>query len=256
MGFVGASARDFLAAGWAVSCRNTCSVGGAVLMCDDRTDLAFLLTSFATTGAAKGAKCMQDGDISPALTAQTSCVSEDEQVNEYSLDSARQGPTEIEDKHLRRMKRNRESAALSRSRKKAYVEELLAKVQELDAKVLALQSENAHLKRECVSLAPSASADLPASRPAAEQGPSSEGSMAPLVMPHSSSSLPGPRSPPGHGSESGRASSRARAEPGSPNTRRGTSRSKTVEGAGRALLEMTGGGSAPASPRCTALPVC
>mgnify|MGYP000108233719 CR=1 FL=1 len=33
-------------------------------------------------------------------------------------------------------------------------------------------------------------------------------------------------------------------------------RSKTVEGAGRALLEMTGGGSAPASPRCTALPVC
>ena len=225
-------------------------------MCDDRTDLAFLLTSFATTGSAKGAKCMQDGDISPALTAKTSCVSEDEQVKEYSLDSARQGPTEIEDKHLRRMKRNRESAALSRSRKKAYVEELLAKVQELDAKVLALQSENAQLKRECASLAPSASADMPASRPAAEQGPSSE--VAPLVMPHRSSSLPGPRSPSGNGSESGRASSRARAEPGSPNTRRGASRSKTVEGAGLALLEMTGGGSgsAPASPRCTALPVC
>ena len=173
-------------------------------MCDDRTDLAFLLTSFATTGSAKGAKCMQDGDISPALTAKTSCVSEDEQVKEYSLDSARQGPTEIEDKHLRRMKRNRESAALSRSRKKAYVEELLAKVQELDAKVLALQSENAQLKRECASLAPSASADMPASRPAAEQGPSSE--VAPLVMPQRSSSLPGPRSPPGNGSESGRAS--------------------------------------------------
>ena len=73
--------------------------------------------------------------------------------------------------------------------------------------------------------------------------------MAPLVMPHRSTSLPGPRSPPGNGSESGRAPSRARAEPGSPNTRRLSSRSKTVEGAGLALLEMTGGGSAPASPR-------
>ena len=208
---------------------------------DDRTDLAFLLTSFATTGAPKEAKSVQDGDVSPALTAQTSCVSEDEQVKEYSLDSAREYPSDNEDKHLKRMKRNRESAALSRSRKKQYVEELLAKVQELDATVHALQTENAQLKRECASLAPAAPADLPASSTVGEQGPSSERSMA-------------PSSPLADDSERGCSS---------PNTRRAAhpARSISPTRAGcLALLKMTTGSStaasAAASSHCTALPVC
>jgi len=209
---------------------------------DDRTDLAFLLTSFATTGAQKEAKSVQDGDVSPALTAQTTCVSEDEQVKEYSLDSARECPSDNEDKHLKRMKRNRESAALSRSRKKQYVEELLAKVQELDATVHALQTENAQLKRECASLSPTPPADLPASSTVGEQGPSSE------------RSKPGPRSPLADDSERGCSSS---------NTRRAAhpARSISPTRAGcLALLKMTTGSStaasASSSSNCTALPVC
>ena len=218
---------------------------------DDRTDLAFLLTSFATTGAQKEAKFVQDGDVSPALTAQTSCVSEDEQVKEYSLDSPREYPSDNEDKHLKRMKRNRESAALSRSRKKQYVEELLAKVQELDATVHALQTENAQLKRECASLAPSAPADLPASSTVGEQGPSSERSTAPIPQ---RSSQPGPRSPLADDSERGCSS---------PNTRRAAhpARSISPTRAGcLALLKMTTGSStaasATSSSHCTVLPVC
>ena len=217
---------------------------------DDRTDLAFLLTSFATTGAQGEAKSVQDGEISPALTAQTSCVSEDEQVKDYSLDSTGGYPSDNEDKHLKRMKRNRESAALSRSRKKQYVEELLAKVQELDATVHALQTENAQLKRERASLATSSPADLPASSTAGEQGPTSERSMAPVPQ---RSYQPGPRSPLGDEGE----------RSCSPNTRRAAhpARSISPTRAGcLALLKMTTGSStvAPsaASSHCTALPVC
>ena len=216
---------------------------------DDRTDLAFLLTSFATTGAQKEAKSVQDGDVSPALTAQTSCISDDEQVKEYSLDSAMEEPWDMEDKHLRRMKRNRESAALSRSRKKQYVEELLAKVQELDATVHALQRENAQLKRDCASLAPSTPAGLPATSTAGEQGPSSERSMAPI--PQRTSHLV-PRSPLADDSERGC----------SPNTRRAANPTRSIsptQAGCLALLKMTTGSStaaSAASSHSTALPVC
>ena len=54
----------------------------------------------------------------------------------------------LEQKRLKRMRRNRESAAMSRNRKKAYIEELEAKVSVLKASVHQLQSENWALKQE------------------------------------------------------------------------------------------------------------
>ena len=53
-----------------------------------------------------------------------------------------------DEKRLKRMRRNRESAALSRSRKKAYVEELESKVEELQRALQVLQAENARLLHE------------------------------------------------------------------------------------------------------------
>jgi len=223
---------------------------------DDRTDLAFLLTSFATTRTQREASSVQEGEVSPALTASTSCVSEDGNVKPYSLDSTTEYPSDNEDKHLKRMKRNRESAALSRSRKKQYVEELLAKVQELDATVQALQAENAQLLRERASLAPSATADPPTSTPG-EQRPSSES--LPLSTESQRSSRPTLRSP------------LAETERGcSPNTRRAPhpARSISPTRAGcLALLKMTTGSTqqgiaqpccsaASAVSHCTALHVC
>jgi chromosome segregation ATPase len=58
----------------------------------------------------------------------------------------------IEEKHLKRMRRNRESAAMSRSRKKCYIEELEAKVAKLTETVNALQSENITLQHERAKL--------------------------------------------------------------------------------------------------------
>jgi len=57
-----------------------------------------------------------------------------------------------EEKRLKRMRRNRESAAMSRNRKKAYIEELEAKVNSLTSMVTALQNENWALKEECAAL--------------------------------------------------------------------------------------------------------
>jgi len=53
-----------------------------------------------------------------------------------------------EDRRLKRMRRNRESAATSRSRKKAYVEGLETKVKSLSSLVQSLQAENAELKKK------------------------------------------------------------------------------------------------------------
>ena len=64
----------------------------------------------------------------------------------------------LEQKRLKRMRRNRESAAMSRNRKKAYIEELEAKVAALKASVQQLQSENQTLKQECSSTPASAAA--------------------------------------------------------------------------------------------------
>jgi len=72
-----------------------------------------------------------------------------------------------EDKRLKRMRRNRESAAMSRNRKKQYVEELEAQVASLNETVRSLQTENFDLRREC----------------ARARGPMSASSPPPLPLP-------------------------------------------------------------------------
>ena len=57
-----------------------------------------------------------------------------------------------EEKRLRRMRRNRESAAMSRNRKKQYVEELEAQVAQLHEITRTLKSENFELRRECARM--------------------------------------------------------------------------------------------------------
>ena len=65
------------------------------------------------------------------------------------LDEDAAGPTDsAEEKRLKRMRRNRESAAQSRNRKKQYVEELEAQVRHLEETVSGLHSENFELRRE------------------------------------------------------------------------------------------------------------
>lgn len=210
---------------------------------DDRTDLAFLLTSFATTGAHDEASSAQEEvEVSPALTAQTSYCMEDGDVSpkpgsdfgpakECMSDDDRFMLADPEDKHLKRMKRNRESAALSRNRKKQYVEELLAKVQALDATVHALQTENAQLRGRASLVPTRAGYEGPSSEILHPSAATDEGGTCPLR-----SSQPALRSPP------------ADSERGcSPNTRRAPhpARSISPTRAGcLALLKMTTGSGA------------
>mmetsp|Transcript_41149 Transcript_41149/g.99811 ORF Transcript_41149/g.99811 Transcript_41149/m.99811 type:complete len:476 (+) Transcript_41149:578-2005(+) len=68
------------------------------------------------------------------------------------LDALGQPLDPNEEKRLKRMRRNRESAAMSRNRKKMYVEELEARVVELTANVHQLQQQNAALQQENAAL--------------------------------------------------------------------------------------------------------
>jgi len=72
-----------------------------------------------------------------------------------------------EEKRQKRMKRNRESAAMSRNRKKQYIEELEAKVASLSSTVEQLQAENWALKQECAT-------GRPSGQPLSLTGPDSE----------------------------------------------------------------------------------
>jgi len=65
-----------------------------------------------------------------------------------SVDMAEGSHDSAEEKRLKRMRRNRESAAMSRNRKKQYVEELEARVAALNETVQSLHSENFELRRE------------------------------------------------------------------------------------------------------------
>lgn len=78
-------------------------------------------------------------------------------IAEPSTPSKRASPTELsidldpnmdpqEAKRVKRMKRNRESAAMSRERKKLYIEELETKLAALNATVQRLQAENEALR--------------------------------------------------------------------------------------------------------------
>ena len=78
-----------------------------------------------------------------------------------------------EEKRVRRMRRNRESAAASRKRTKEYIEELEGKVLALESTVQALQSENLALRAHAgigapvaqISSAPGSPAGPAAKRP-------------------------------------------------------------------------------------------
>ena len=76
------------------------------------------------------------GQKRPILAASQVPTGDEEQPEEASR----------EDKHLRRMQRNRESAQQSRERKKAYVDTLEAKVEALEDRLQAVQRENSQLK--------------------------------------------------------------------------------------------------------------
>ena len=81
----------------------------------------------------------------------------DSQLKRRGADGEEEALT-IEEKHLKRMRRNRESAAMSRTRKKCYIEELEAKVARLTETVNALQSENMTLQHERAKLQQSCTA--------------------------------------------------------------------------------------------------
>lgn len=72
--------------------------------------------------------------------------------NSPMLDSQGQPLDPNEEKRLKRMRRNRESAAMSRNRKKMYIEELEARVVELSASVQQLEQQNEALKQENAAL--------------------------------------------------------------------------------------------------------
>ena len=89
-----------------------------------------------------------------------------------------------EDKHLRRMRRNRDSAALSRHRKKQHVENLESQVASLQEAVRSLIAQNQELRSACM-LAQSGAAgaapgdELPAD--AEEEVAPAVGSLLPIV---------------------------------------------------------------------------
>jgi hypothetical protein len=94
-----------------------------------------------------------------------------------------------EDKHLRRMRRNRDSAALSRHRKKQHVENLESQVASLQEAVRSLIAQNQELRSACM-LAQSGAAgaapgdELPADAEeevAPAVGPVAEASLLPIV---------------------------------------------------------------------------
>jgi len=86
----------------------------------------------------------------PAVSADADKKREREIEKEGSGEEEGSGDP-ADEKRLKRMRRNRESAAMSRNRKKAYVEELEAKVAALSQTLQTLQAENRALKQECAN---------------------------------------------------------------------------------------------------------
>ena len=83
----------------------------------------------------------QDESDGSSTTTTTGCEADDGSVGE---DEAQ----EDEHKCLKRMLRNRESAAASRNRKKQHVQRLETTIAELQESVCSLQKENTELRRE------------------------------------------------------------------------------------------------------------
>ena len=75
------------------------------------------------------------------IVATTYVAPIDDDGDEHPTDSA-------EEKRLKRMRRNRESAAQSRNRKKQYVDSLESEIRQLKGTINSLTSENYELRRE------------------------------------------------------------------------------------------------------------
>merc|ERR1719155_401698 len=80
-------------------------------------------------------------------------------TEELSLDDSAMDPAEA--KRVKRMRRNRESAAMSRERKKQYIETLEQKVASLQETVKKLRAENHALRSGGTPVEGESGADLP-----------------------------------------------------------------------------------------------
>lgn len=89
-----------------------------------------------------------DGSSSSAFHPAMSMGVHDSMESNMVYDDGEGGLDSTEEKRLKRMRRNRESAAQSRNRKKQYVEELEGQVKSLEDQVTALHQENYDLRRE------------------------------------------------------------------------------------------------------------
>lgn len=97
--------------------------GVDLIACQDPPETAFGTEATTGSASASGAEENRDSSLDPT-----------------------------EEKRLKRMRRNRESAAMSRNRKKAYIEELETKVACISNSLSMLQGENGRLKEENATL--------------------------------------------------------------------------------------------------------
>ena len=126
------------------------------------------LPAAAVPAAAPAAPVKQESEL--GLKPLVSCPANEDGADVSDAEGNCEGEGEgsgdpLEQKRLKRMRRNRESAAMSRNRKKAYIEELEAKVAALKASVHQLQSENWTLKQESSSVFPAGAGDAGAAAP-------------------------------------------------------------------------------------------
>ena len=107
-----------------------------------------------TVAAPSASASLPSGNVAPGFESAVS-----REFNSDKVQSDRGSDEDVhdldetaEEKRLRRMRRNRESAAQSRNRKKQYVEELEAQVAGLQNVVRALKTENDKLRRDLSSV--------------------------------------------------------------------------------------------------------
>lgn len=120
---------------------------------DAGIDLLDVLAALDGPGAAPAANCPtisptqvgRQSSPQPSTPTKRALPIDEPVVDDSSLDPA-------EAKRIKRMRRNRESAAMSRERKKAYIEELETKLAQLAATVQELQTENDVLRSGRASL--------------------------------------------------------------------------------------------------------
>ena len=103
-------------------------------------------TAGAESSSLEAAHSLADGASSSAFGPTMGVTVAQTELGDYDPND---NPNDtIDEKRLKRMRRNRESAAQSRNRKKQYVEELESQVKTLEEQVTALHQENIDLRRE------------------------------------------------------------------------------------------------------------